>query len=67
MKEYLKVKFMNILDNRWVLINRCDVIFCKSHVYQLKHTKDVSQEMSDRDKEMGKKENLRWDKVENTG
>lgn len=52
-KKWIKEKNIKLLESRWVLVDSCDGIMCKRHVNELKLSREVIHEMSEKVEEKG--------------
>lgn len=50
-EKWVLGNIIKLLGSKWVLVKRCDGIMCKRHVNQLRHNREISQEMAVNDDE----------------
>ena len=50
-EKWIAGKIIKLLGNRWVLVKRIDGIMCKRHINQLRHNREISQEMTESENE----------------
>lgn len=50
-KKWMIGKIIKLLGSKWVLVKRCDGVMCKRHVDQLRHNREINQEMLESNEE----------------